>query len=121
VKTITPEDEHFLTQALSVVEKHLANKQFDAETLAREVGMSRAQLNGKLQTLLGQNGQQFIMAARLRRSAEILREDGATVGEILREDGATVGAVASRVGFKSASYFARCFKKRFGCLPSEFN
>jgi AraC-like DNA-binding protein len=90
VKTITPEDEHFLTQALSVVEKHLANKQFDAETLAREVGMS--------------------MAARLRRSAEILREDGATVG-----------AVASRVGFKSAGYFARCFKKRFGCLPSEFS
>ena len=98
-----------MADALAVVERHLADKQFNAEILAKKVGMSRVQLNGRLQTLLGQDSRQFIMAGRLRRAAELLREDAATVS-----------AVASRVGFKSAGYFTRCFKKRFGCLPSDY-
>ena len=110
MQTITSEDERFLVRALAVVEKHLVDKQFSIETLAQEAGMSRAQLDGKLQTLLGQDGSQFIMSARLQHAAELLQEEGATAG-----------AAASRTGFKSASYFAKCFKKRFGCSPSEFS
>lgn len=109
MENITSQDERFLARALAIVEKRLPDKQFNSETLAQEVGMSRVQLNGKLQTLLGQDGGQFIMAARLRQAAELLREDATTVS-----------AVACRTGFKSAGYFARCFKKRFGCRPSDY-
>ncbi|TVL99770.1 MAG: hypothetical protein CV087_16670 [Candidatus Brocadia sp. WS118] len=109
MENITSEEERFLARALAVVEKRLPDNRFNNETLAQEVGMSRVQLNGKLQTLLGQDGSEFIMAARLRRAAEFLREEGATVS-----------AVAARTGFKSAGSFARCFKQRYGCRPADY-
>jgi AraC-like DNA-binding protein len=109
MKFMTKEDEGFLANVLAAVEKHFADKQFNTETLAQETAISRAELNKRLQVLLGQDSRQFILAVRLRRAAELLREDTATVS-----------AVASRVGFRSASYFTRCFKKRFGCLPSDY-
>jgi AraC-like DNA-binding protein len=106
---MTSSDEAFLATVLAVVEKHLADTQFDAETFAREAGMSHSQLNGKLQALLNLDGGQFIHSVRLSRAAELLRDRAATVGE-----------VAARVGFKSPGYFSRCFEKRFGCRPSDF-
>ena len=32
----------------------------------------------------------------------------------------TVTEVSSMVGFNSSSYFATCFKKYIGCLPTEY-
>ncbi|NOX86195.1 MAG: helix-turn-helix transcriptional regulator, partial [Chlorobi bacterium] len=56
----------------------------------------------------GQTAGEFIRIYRLNRAAELLKKQSATVAEI-----------AYDVGFSSPSYFAECFRKQFGVLPSE--
>ena len=41
------------------------------------------------------------------------------VTELLKSGRYTVTEVSSMVGFNSSSYFATCFKKYIGCLPTE--
>lgn len=63
----------------------------------------------------------------------LFAEAGTTVGSVVRElrlalagelllrhPGAPVAEVARRAGFTDPSYFARCFRRRFECTPSQF-
>ena len=36
------------------------------------------------------------------------------------KQGYRINEVAERVGFTSSSYFAKCFKARFGVLPKDY-
>ena len=91
------------------MEKHLTDPNFSAEAFAREMAMSRANLNRKLRGLLGQRTSEFIRAMRLKRAAELLRQKSGSVSEI-----------AYQAGFNHLSYFARCFKEQYGQLPHEY-
>ena len=50
----------------------------------------------------------YMKTRRLERAALLLRQ------------GVRITDVAEQVGFTSSSYFAKCFKGRFGVLPKEF-
>ena len=50
----------------------------------------------------------YLKMRRLEQAATLLRQ------------GIRITEVAGRVGFTSSSYFAKCFKSRFGGLPKEF-
>lgn len=52
---------------------------------------------------------QTVLEHRLQRAARLLASD-ATIG---------VGEVATRAGFGDPSYFARMFRRRFGCAPRD--
>ena len=106
---VTSKDKEFLERVLAVVEANLGDEHFDIESLASEVAMSRAQLHRKLKALTNQSSGQFILSIRLQRAADLLKQNAATVSEI-----------AYQTGFNNPSYFARCFKKQFGCSPTEF-
>jgi signal transduction histidine kinase/DNA-binding response OmpR family regulator len=107
---VTSKDEAFLNRVLSAIEKHIGEEEFGVEELAGEAAMSRSQIHRKLQALTGRNCGQFILSVRLQRAAELLRQKAATVSEI-----------AYQTGFGSPSYFVSCFKKQFGCTPSEYH
>lgn len=102
-------DEKFIQRALAVVGEHLADPDFGPQQFARCMAMSRVHLNRKLRGLLGLRTSEFIRGIRLKRAAELLRQQGGTVSQIAYE-----------VGFNHLSYFARCFKEQYGQLPSEF-
>ncbi len=52
---------------------------------------------------------EFIREARLSRAELYLTQNHLTINEIMY-----------KVGFTTASYFAKCFKDRYGVTPSEY-
>ncbi len=106
---LTPRDRIFLDRVAAIVMANISAPGFSVKALADEVGMSRTQLHRRLSALTQQNCGQFISTIRLERAADLLREEPLSIGEI-----------AYRVGFKNPSYFTKCFKRRFGCLPKTF-
>jgi len=103
-------DKQFLNRAIEIIEKHMDNSDFDPQGFAREIGMSRTALYGKIKSLTGYSVRDFIVAIRLKRAAQLLKISGLTITEI-----------TFKVGFKNPSHFAKAFKKQFGMLPSEYN
>lgn len=109
ISTINPLDEEFLQKAFSLVENNLDNVNFDTETFAKEMFLSRMQLHRKLQAITGQTPGDFIRSFRLKRAAQLLKEKRLSITQI-----------AFAVGYNSPSQFTRAFYKQFNCSPSEY-
>jgi len=103
-------DQAFLKNALQIVEANMENEAFSIEILARELGMSRPNLNRKFRALINQPTNQFIQSVRLQRAADLLGQQAGTVSEI-----------AFQTGFSSSAYFVKCFKEQFGETPGNFS
>lgn len=102
-------DEKFLSRVLASVEDHIGDVQFSVDEFAREVGMSTAQLYRKLNALTGYTPNDFIRHMRLQRAADLMNGKAGNVAE-----------VAYQAGFNNLSYFAKCFRDKFGKSPSEY-
>jgi AraC-like DNA-binding protein len=102
-------DKQFLQRALDIMEIHKSDTEFSSETYAREVGMSRSQLHRKLKALTGQSTGDFIRSYRLKYARQLIEKHYGNMTQ-----------VAYECGFNSPSYFAECFRKQFGVIPSEF-
>ena len=63
-------DEAFLKKVQEAIEKNYADASFGVEELAREIGISRAQLDRKVQSLTGKAANQMIREFRLQRAFE---------------------------------------------------
>ncbi len=110
VKTsLTGIDREFFRELNDLIEKNLADEEFGVEQLSKRLYMGRTTLYRKIQALTGLTPTEFIRSYRLKRGAELLKQDSGTVLE-----------VALRVGFSNSSYFARCFKEKFHQLPSQY-
>ena len=107
--SVTSADETLLQRLLDVFENHIEEPDFTTEDFAREVGMSRMNLNRKLQALANQSTNEFIRSLRLKRAAQLLKKNMGTVSEI-----------AYQVGFSSTSHFAKAFRKLYGRSPGSY-
>ncbi|MDX9881777.1 MAG: two-component regulator propeller domain-containing protein [Prolixibacteraceae bacterium] len=103
-------DEQFVKKILKIVEDNLSNPEFSVQWLASEYGMSQTSLNKKLVVLTGQKAKIFIRTIRLKRAAQLLKQDEKSIAEITYE-----------VGFNDLQYFRKCFVEEFGCLPNEYS
>lgn len=101
-------DQLLLDRLTEALETNLQNEQFGVPELAEASGLSKSQLNRRLQTISGQSSSQFIREYRLKRAMELLKNKAATPTE-----------VAYKVGFGSPSYFSTCFKAFYGYSPNE--
>lgn len=106
---IASRDEGFLKKAIEIVEKNMSNSEFYVDDLGKELGLSRMQLYRKLKGLIGQSANEFVRSIRLKRAAQLIKQDQLTISEITYE-----------VGFNDLQYFRDCFKKQFGMNPSEY-
>jgi YesN/AraC family two-component response regulator len=102
-------DDQFLQRLLTVFEKHLSESGYSTENFAREVGMSRSQLNRKLRAMTDLSTHGFILNFRLKRAAQLLKKSTGSVSEI-----------AYTVGFESPANFSKAFKNQFGQSPRDF-
>ena len=102
-------NEKFLKRAVEIIEEHIENSDFDVQDFADEMFMSRSQLYRKLKANTGHSTTKFIRLIRLKRAAQLLSKDTASVSEI-----------AYKVGFENVGYFSKCFNETFGKPPSQY-
>lgn len=105
---VTSDEAAFLESVVEIIEAHLGDSQFGADWLGDEIGLSRRQLERRLETTLNESPGALIRRLRLERASKLLRAHAGTVSE-----------VAYSVGFSSPAYFARAFKKAYGESPTE--
>lgn len=103
-------DKAFLQRAVDAVEQHLLDSDYSVERFSGDMCMSRMNLYRKIQTLTALTPSEFIRDIRLKKAAQILEST----------PDAPVNEVAARVGFATPSYFSKCFKQKFGVLPSAY-
>jgi signal transduction histidine kinase/DNA-binding response OmpR family regulator len=106
---ITPTDEKFLNRAMSVIESHMGDFEFEVNTLQEEMAMSRMQFFRKIKALTDQTPSEFIRTIRLKRAAKLIEQGFGNIAQISYE-----------VGFNNPSYFAKCFKEIYGSQPSAY-
>ncbi len=102
-------EESFINQLLMIMDKTCKIDGFKLEDLAQEIGVSKSQLYRKLVALTELSPNDFVKEYRLNKAMKLIEKQDRTISEI-----------AFETGFSSPSYFSRCFKKRFGALPTFY-
>jgi signal transduction histidine kinase/DNA-binding response OmpR family regulator len=102
-------DDEFFIKITYCIQKHLTNPEFTADTIAEEVGMSKASLYKKVKAITNLTPHGLIKQYRLRKAADLLRHSNMNVSEVIYE-----------TGFNSRSYFYKSFNEMFHCHPKDF-
>lgn len=102
-------EEKFLSHLFDYLEHEATSSELTIEVLAEEIGMSKSQLTRRLKSISSLSPNDLIKDFRLRKSIQLMHEEGMNVGE-----------VTMAVGFSNPSYFTKCFHSRFGHSPTEY-
>ena len=117
--TLTPysstnrETADFSAALLETIQKMYKDPDLDVHQLADAMGMSRSQLNEKIQGALGLSIAQFIRTFRLNVAKEMICNG--------TNEEMNISEIAYEVGFNDPKYFTRCFTKEFNCPPSDLH
>lgn len=103
-------DEKFIKDAISCVNRHLSDTEFDVPQFIDELATSRTTLHKKLKSLTGLNTTSFVRNIRLKAACKIMDEN----------KNIRISDLAYMVGFNDPKYFSICFKKEFGMQPTEY-
>ena len=103
-------DKTFMDKAMELMKRHYADSEYGLDAFIRDMGYSKTLVNQKMQNLAGMPIGQFMKNFRLDMGYQLLEQ---------RKGEANVSEVAYAVGFNDPKYFTKCFKQRFGCLPSS--
>ncbi len=109
-KTVLPADQKFLQKTIEIINEHISDNSFGVEMLAENLAVSRQLLYKKLVSLTGESPNDFIKIIRLNKALKLLEKKSGNISEI-----------ALATGFNNPSYFAECFQKQFGLLPSQYH
>lgn len=99
----------FRQQVEALVNKHLCDPALSVDMLAELMHIGRTRFYGKVRDIFGMSPNKYITNQRLERAAELLVEGRYNVTE-----------VAYQVGFATPSYFYKCFKQKYGVMPSKY-
>ena len=102
-------DDRLLLKLKEVIDTQMNRSDLTVETLAKEVFMSKRQLERKLKDLTGQSPADLIRQIRLQTARKYLM-DGSY---------ATVAEISFAVGFKNVKYFSRLYRNQFDKSPND--
>ena len=84
--------------------------EFNTESLAQELFMSRTQLHRKITAITGSGPGELVRSIKLKHAADLIAEGKLNITQISYE-----------IGFSSPAQFTRAFSKYYSCLPSEYS
>lgn len=102
-------DEEFMNKVVDIINKNIDKENFNVESMADILCMSRSSLLRKIKTLFNLSPVELIRIVRLKKAAELIQEGKYRMGDI-----------CFMVGINSQSYFTRLFLKQFGISPKTF-
>ena len=102
-------DAEWLKKLDSLIYAGMNDDDFSIDRLADQLYVSRSYLQRKLRGLVNMSANNYIKLLKLKKAAELLSEGHYRINE-----------VCYIVGFNNPSYFANCFHKQFGVLPTDF-
>ncbi|NRT10483.1 hybrid sensor histidine kinase/response regulator transcription factor [Flavobacterium sp. 14A] len=102
-------DNDFIQKTLTFIHENISDSDLSVEVLASKVFLSRSQLYRKIKTLTGVSVNEFIRNVRLEKAKELIQLGDSNINEI-----------SYIVGFASPSYFTKCYKAKYGELPTDF-
>jgi signal transduction histidine kinase/DNA-binding response OmpR family regulator/ligand-binding sensor domain-containing protein len=107
---ISERDDTFFSKLTQCIETHLSSTEFNADTMASEVGMSKATLYKKVKAITGLTPHGLIKQFRLKKAADLLKNSELSITDVIHE-----------TGFNSRSYFYKSFNEMFHCQPKDYN
>lgn len=107
--TVNSLDERFLDELLAKIEMEIDNSDLSVKSLSKMLGISPTNLYRKIKALTGETATEFIRNIRLKRAAQLLKNEHLNVSDVMY-----------MVGFTHPSYFTRCFKEMFGVSPKTY-
>ena len=110
LKAINEAEQNFLDKLFNIVEGNYPDEEFSVEELSQEIGLSRSQLYRKVVNLTGISPIGFIRNLRMSKALFLMKQKKKNITEIALE-----------VGMNNPSYFAKCFKKKYGIIPSQLS
>lgn len=102
-------DKILLDKATKAVEANMDDPEFDVNSLASSVNMSRSTLARKLKSITGKTPLDFIREIKMQHACSLLRSKNYTIGQI-----------AEMLGFSDRRYFTACFRKEMGITPRDY-
>ncbi len=106
---LVKKDVQFIEKIHQVIEENLENSDFNIDTIASTIGLSRSAFFKKLKGLTGFAPVDLVKEIRLNKSIELIKSSDMTITEI-----------AFAVGFKDSGYFSKCFRKKYNQSPREY-
>lgn len=106
---ISSADKHFIDKLDAIIAQNIANSDLSVEQIADLMNMGRTKFFNKTKELTGMSPNKYIQNKRMLTAAELLRNGEMTVSE-----------VSYKVGIQDSSYFNKCFKAKFGIVPSKY-
>ncbi|WP_134149918.1 hybrid sensor histidine kinase/response regulator transcription factor [Flavobacterium sp. 270] len=101
-------DNDFIQKILHFINENISEPELTVELLSSKIFLSRSQLYRKIKTLTGVSVNEFIRNVRLERAKQLIEQGNNNINEI-----------SYKVGFTSPSYFAKCYKIKYGHLPTQ--
>ncbi|MCR4713247.1 MAG: AraC family transcriptional regulator [Treponemataceae bacterium] len=83
--------------------------EYDAQTVADELGMSISKLNRVFRTMYATSLHSYVQEKRLECAAKLLQENNIAISE-----------AAQKSGYSNMSHFSKSFLKKYGVLPKDF-
>ncbi|MFD1294692.1 two-component regulator propeller domain-containing protein [Lutibacter holmesii] len=107
--TVSSVDEELLKKAFKIVENNISNEHFDIPFFCEELGVSRTMLFTKIKAWTNFTPNDFIQEIRMKRAVQLLEQNKINISQI-----------SYKVGFKNPKYFSKCFQKKYGETPSQY-
>lgn len=104
-----PEDVQFYKKVQRIIEENIGDEDFNTETLAQLLNMSRSQLYRKLSAISDTSASELIKDIRMNKAKERLLHSNDSITSI-----------AYQLGFKNTSHFTKSFSAKYGEPPSKF-
>lgn len=106
---LVKKDVQLLEKIHKVIEENMDNCDFNIDTIASNIGLSRSAFFKKLKSLTGLAPVDLVKEVRLNKSIELIKNTDMSISEI-----------AYAVGFKDSGYFGKCFRKKYNQTPREY-
>lgn len=102
-------DDDFISKLNEIIQKNIANPDFNVIALAENLNISRSGLHRKVTEILEISPVEHIRLCRLQKAAELISEGTYRINEI-----------SYMIGINTPSYFIKIFQAHYGMTPKEY-